>query len=66
MKALNYPKVVLPTHWDNFEASLSGPAQDLRGIYGDPANLDLWVKEMKTIAPRTRIVTMKYFDSYAP
>ena len=29
-------------------------------------NLDLWVKEMKTIAPRTRIVTMKYFDSYAP
>jgi L-ascorbate metabolism protein UlaG (beta-lactamase superfamily) len=66
MKALNYPKVVLPTHWDNFEAPLSGPAQDLRGIYGDPANLDLWVKEMKTIAPRTRIVTMKYFDSYAP
>ena len=66
MKALNYPKVVLPTHWDNFEAPLSGPVQDLRGIYGDPANLDLWVKEMKTIAPRTRIVTMKYFDSYAP
>jgi L-ascorbate metabolism protein UlaG (beta-lactamase superfamily) len=66
MKALNYPKLVLPTHWDNFEAPLSGPAQDLRGVYGDPANLDLWVKEMKTVVPRTRIVTMKYFDSYAP
>ena len=66
MKALGYPKLVLPTHWDNFEAPLSGPVQDLRGIYGDPANLDLWVKEMKTLTPKTRIVTLNYFGSYAP
>ena len=66
MKALNYPKVVLPTHWDNFEAPLSAPPQDLRSIYGDPANLDLWVKDMKTISPKSRIVTMKYFESFAP
>jgi L-ascorbate metabolism protein UlaG (beta-lactamase superfamily) len=66
VKALNYPKIVLPTHWDNFEAPLSEPPKDLRDIYGDVANLDLWVKEMKTVSPKTRIVTTKYFGSYAP
>jgi L-ascorbate metabolism protein UlaG (beta-lactamase superfamily) len=65
-KALNYPKLVLPTHWDDFEAALSEPPKDLRGIYGDVANLDLWVKEMKTVSPKTKIVTTKYFGSYAP
>src|SRR5262245_63267157 len=49
VKALNYPKIVLPTHWDDFEASLSEPPKDLRGIYGDVANLDLWVKGLKKI-----------------
>ena len=57
---------MLPTHWDNFEAPLTQPPQDLRGIYGDPANLDLWVKEAKSIAPKSTIVTLKYFGSYAP
>jgi L-ascorbate metabolism protein UlaG (beta-lactamase superfamily) len=66
MKALNFPKLVLPTHWDNFEAPLTEPPQDLRSIYGDPANLDLWVKEMKTLTPTTKILTLKYFGSYAP
>jgi len=66
VKALNYPKIVLPTHWDDFEAPLSEPPKDLRGIYGDVANLDLWVKEMKTVSPKTRIITTKYFGSYAP
>src|SRR5882672_4421090 len=60
VRALNYPKLVLPTHWDNFEAPLSEPPKDLRDIYGDVANLDLWVKEMKTVSPKTRIVTTKY------
>ena len=66
VRALNYPKLVLPTHWDNFEAPLSGAPTDLRAIYGDPANLDLWVKEMKKVTPRTKIVTMPYFGSFAP
>ena len=66
VKALNYPKIVLPTHWDDFEAPLSEPPRDLRGIYGDVANLDLWVKEMKTVSPKTRIVTTSYFGSFAP
>jgi L-ascorbate metabolism protein UlaG (beta-lactamase superfamily) len=66
VRALNYPKLVLPTHWDNFEAPLTGTPTDLRAIYGDPANLDLWVKEMKKVTPRTKIVTMPYFASFAP
>ena len=66
VRALNYPKLVLPTHWDNFEAPLTGTPTDLRAIYGDPANLDLWVKEMKKVTPRTKIVTMPYFGSFAP
>jgi len=66
LRALNSPRLVLPTHWDNFEAPLTQPPQDLRGIYGDPANLDLWVKEAKSIAPKSTIVTLKYFGSYAP
>jgi hypothetical protein len=39
----------------------------LRGArFGDAANLDLWVKEIKTLAPRCRVVTMGYFESFAP
>jgi L-ascorbate metabolism protein UlaG (beta-lactamase superfamily) len=47
LKALNYPKILLPTHWDHFEPPFSEPAKDLRALFGDPANLDLWVKEAK-------------------
>jgi L-ascorbate metabolism protein UlaG (beta-lactamase superfamily) len=65
LAALGSPKLVLPTHWDNFEAPLSEEPRDLRSVYGDPANLDLWVKQAKTLAPKTRILTLKYFESYA-
>ncbi len=66
LRALNYPKIVLPTHWDNFEAPFSAPPRDLRDTFGDPANLDLWVKEVKQLSPKSQIVTMKYFESFAP
>jgi L-ascorbate metabolism protein UlaG (beta-lactamase superfamily) len=66
LKALNSPRIVLPTHWDNFEKPLSEPPQDLRDLFGDPANLDLWVKDVKKLSPKTQVVTMKYFESFAP
>ena len=66
MKALNYPKVVLPTHWDNFEKPFSEPPQDLRNVFGDPANMDLAVKELKQVSPKTKVVMLKFFESYAP
>jgi L-ascorbate metabolism protein UlaG (beta-lactamase superfamily) len=65
LKALNYPRVILPTHWDNFERPYSDGAHDLREIFGDPANLDLWVKEVKQLSPKTKVVTMDFFQSYA-
>jgi L-ascorbate metabolism protein UlaG (beta-lactamase superfamily) len=64
-KALNHPKVILPTHWDNFEKPYSEGPQDLRAIFGDPANLDLWVKEAKQVSPKSKIVVMKFFEAYA-
>src|SRR6266540_3297378 len=58
LKALNHPKVLLPTHWDNFEKPLSEPPEDLRSLFGDPANLDLWVKDVKRLSPKSTVVTM--------
>jgi L-ascorbate metabolism protein UlaG (beta-lactamase superfamily) len=66
LKALSYPKILMPTHWDNFEAPFTEPARDLRATFGDPANVDLWVKEVKTLSPKSKVVTLKYFESFAP
>ncbi len=65
-RALNYPKVVLPTHWDNFEKPFADGPQDLRNVFGDPANMDLAVKDVKQASPKTRVVMLKFFESYAP
>jgi L-ascorbate metabolism protein UlaG (beta-lactamase superfamily) len=65
-KALNYPKLVLPTHWDNFEKPLAEGPQDLRTVFGDPANMDLAVKEVKQVSPKSKVVMLKFFESYAP
>jgi len=66
MKALNYPKLILPTHWDNFEKPFSEPVQDLRSVFGDPGNLDLWVKEARRVSPKSKVVVLKFFETYAP
>jgi L-ascorbate metabolism protein UlaG (beta-lactamase superfamily) len=66
LRALNYPPILLATHWDNFERPFTEPPQDLRALFGDPANLDLWVKEVKQLSPRSKVVTMKYFESFTP
>jgi L-ascorbate metabolism protein UlaG (beta-lactamase superfamily) len=64
-RALNYPKVVLPTHWDNFEKPFADGPQDLRSVFVDPANMDLAVKDIKQASPKTRVVMLKFFESYA-
>lgn len=65
LKALNHPRVLLPTHWDNFEKPFSEPPQDLRSLFGDPGNLDVWVKEARQASPKTKVVVLKFFESYA-
>src|SRR5260370_19768092 len=34
--ALRYPQLVLPTHWDNFDAPLTRTPTDLPAVYGHP------------------------------
>jgi L-ascorbate metabolism protein UlaG (beta-lactamase superfamily) len=65
LKAINFPRVILPTHWDNFEKPFSEPPQDLRSVFGDPGNLDLWVKEARQVSPKSKVVVLKFFQSYA-
>jgi L-ascorbate metabolism protein UlaG (beta-lactamase superfamily) len=56
MRALQYPPLVLPTHWDNFlvpyEASQK-PALDA---------LQSFVAEIKAASPNTKVVIPKYFE----
>jgi L-ascorbate metabolism protein UlaG (beta-lactamase superfamily) len=66
LRALNYPKVVLPTHWDNWERPLTEPPQDPRSVLGDDGNLDVFVREVKEASPKTQVVVLKYFESFAP
>lgn len=65
LKALNYPRLILPTHWDNFERPYSEDPHDLRDVFGDAGNLDLWVKDVKRLSPKSKVVVMKFFESYA-
>lgn len=65
LAALNHPKVILPTHWDNFEKPFSQPPQDLRDVFGDPGNIDHWIADLKVASPASKVVMLKFFESYA-
>jgi L-ascorbate metabolism protein UlaG (beta-lactamase superfamily) len=65
LRAINHPKIILPTHWDNFDKPFSEPPQDGRATMGDNANLDAWVKDAKQLSPKSKIVVLKFFESYA-
>jgi L-ascorbate metabolism protein UlaG (beta-lactamase superfamily) len=57
MRALHYPAIVLPTHWDNFLAPYSASQQ---------ANLDAlqsFVEEIATASPKTKVIVPKYFEA---
>jgi len=66
LKAINHPPVILPTHWDNWEKPITDPPQDLRDVLGDGGNLDIIVKDIKQESPTSRVVVLKYFESFAP
>ncbi len=56
MRALHYPALVIPTHWDNFlvpyEASQQ-PALDA---------LQSFVHEIEAASPKTKVIIPKYFE----
>lgn len=59
MRALGYPPVVLPTHWDRFNVPYNVSQQ--------PAidRLQPFIAEVKAASPRTRVIVPRYFEPIA-
>lgn len=59
MRALHYPELVLPTHWDNFMAPYSASEQPaLEAVQS-------FVQEVKAASPNSRVIVPKYFEAIA-
>jgi hypothetical protein len=56
MRALDYPPVVLPTHWDNFLLPYGASQQ----VALD--SLQSFVREIAAASPKTRVIVPKYFE----
>jgi L-ascorbate metabolism protein UlaG (beta-lactamase superfamily) len=66
MEVLHKPRVVLPTHWDNFELPFEDGPRDLSNVFGRPGSLAAFVDEVRDASPRTRVVVFdKFFQSFA-
>ncbi|MGH9042581.1 MAG: MBL fold metallo-hydrolase [Acidimicrobiia bacterium] len=63
-RALDHPKVLLPTHWDNFERPYEDGAQDLSDVIGEQGSLDNFVRELKRASPRSRVVVLDFFETF--
>ncbi len=60
MRALGWPSLVIPTHWDNF--SLPYDASQDAAI---KAKVEPFLDEMKVASPKTRVIVPKYFEPIA-
>jgi L-ascorbate metabolism protein UlaG (beta-lactamase superfamily) len=58
MRALNFPKFVLPTHWDNFLIPFT--ASQRRELDA----LQSFVQEIGVVSPRSRVVIPEYFTTF--
>jgi L-ascorbate metabolism protein UlaG (beta-lactamase superfamily) len=56
MRALHFPQLVIPTHWDNFTAPYGASQQ--------PAieAVQSFVKEIQAASPKTKVIVPKYFE----
>ena len=66
MHVLGNPRLVLPTHWDNWEKPLDEPAVDLRDVIGAAGNVDNFMAEVQQVSPGTETVLVDHLQSYAP
>jgi L-ascorbate metabolism protein UlaG (beta-lactamase superfamily) len=57
MRALHFPALVLPTHWDNFTAPYGASQQSSIDA------LQSFIEEIKAASPKTRVITPKYFEA---
>jgi len=56
MRVLNYPAIVLPTHWDNFNLPYTAPVDDRLKL------LEAFKADIKKASPGTKVIIPKYFD----
>jgi L-ascorbate metabolism protein UlaG (beta-lactamase superfamily) len=56
LRALHFPKLAIPTHWDNFFAPYAA-SQQL-----SVEALQSFVQEVKSASPNTKVVLSKYFE----
>jgi L-ascorbate metabolism protein UlaG (beta-lactamase superfamily) len=56
MRALHYPAVVLPTHWDNFLLPYEASQQPALEA------LQTFVQEIAVASPKTKVIVPKYFQ----
>ena len=56
MRALNFPSLVLPTHWDNFLAPYGASEQPAIDA------LQSFVQEVTAASPKTQVIVPKHFE----
>ncbi|MGV9211509.1 MBL fold metallo-hydrolase [Micromonospora sp. RB23] len=61
LSGLDYPKVVVPVHWDNFETELRNPPVVAPT---DRARLDDMIAAVRRISPRSRVLVPEYETAY--
>ncbi|BCJ64096.1 hypothetical protein [Polymorphospora rubra] len=61
MAALDYPKVVVPVHWDNFETRLTNPPAVAES---DRKRLNDLVAAVRRVSPRSRVLMPEYHTAY--
>lgn len=57
MRALDYPALVLPTHWDNFLAPFTASQQPALDA------LQSFVQEIAAASPKTKVIVPRYFEA---
>ncbi|MFE9653291.1 MBL fold metallo-hydrolase [Micromonospora sp. NPDC006431] len=61
MAALDYPKIVVPVHWDNFETRLTNPPTVAES---DRKRLDDLIAAVRKVSPRSRVLLPEYHTAY--
>lgn len=56
MRALHYPAIVLPTHWDNFLLPYDSSQQPALEA------LQSFVHEIESVSPKAKVIVPKYFE----
>ena len=55
MRALRFPAIVIPTHWDNYFLPFDAPQNEsLERLQG-------FIREVHAASPRTRVIVPRYF-----